>query len=283
MLPCICFYHSSDFDGKCSAAIVKKFFKNVVMYPINYDEYFPFDIVDNYEKVVMVDFGLQPFSQMIKLHDKVRDRLIWIDHHKTAIDEYQKYGKSFNGLREIGKAGCELTWEYFYPEEVMPKTVSLLGRYDVWDLHASKEVQPFQYGLKMANPNPGDDIWIELLNENDLLFDRILRDGRIIETYQKEVYKNYCDSCSFDMEWEGHKFLVANIMNVSSQLFDTKFDHEKYDAMMCFGFRGERWSISLYTDKKDIDLSVIAKKYNGGGHAGACGFSCDRLPFTLGR
>lgn len=33
--------------------------------------------------------------------------------------------------------------------------------------------------------------------------------------------------------------------------------------------------------KEHHDLSVIAKKYGGGGHRGACGFTADSIPFSL--
>ena len=38
---------------------------------------------------------------------------------------------------------------------------------------------------------------------------------------------------------------------------------------------GKIWTVSLYHAKHNtgIDLSEIAKKYNGGGHRGACGFT----------
>jgi nanoRNase/pAp phosphatase (c-di-AMP/oligoRNAs hydrolase) len=43
---------------------------------------------------------------------------------------------------------------------------------------------------------------------------------------------------------------------------------------MVFSFNGTMWNVSLYqnTLTESPDLSVIAKKYGGGGHAGACGF-----------
>ena len=46
-------------------------------------------------------------------------------------------------------------------------------------------------------------------------------------------------------------------------------------------FDGKCWSVSLYHAKhrKELDLSLIAVKYGGGGHRGACGFTCDKLPF----
>ena len=42
------------------------------------------------------------------------------------------------------------------------------------------------------------------------------------------------------------------------------------------------WTVSLYSNKQpEIDVSKIAKKYGGGGHAGASGFQCDELPFKI--
>lgn len=46
-------------------------------------------------------------------------------------------------------------------------------------------------------------------------------------------------------------------------------------------FDGRKWDVSLYhaDGKEQHDLSLIAVKYGGGGHRGACGFRSDKLPF----
>jgi nanoRNase/pAp phosphatase (c-di-AMP/oligoRNAs hydrolase) len=46
---------------------------------------------------------------------------------------------------------------------------------------------------------------------------------------------------------------------------------------MPFVFDGEQYTVSLYS--KTVDVSEIAKKYGGGGHKGAAGFQCKKLPF----
>jgi oligoribonuclease NrnB/cAMP/cGMP phosphodiesterase (DHH superfamily) len=64
-----CFYHD-DMDGKCSGAIVHKFFKvdrdftketgeECEFKRINYKDDFPFDSIQQNETVVIVDFSLQ--------------------------------------------------------------------------------------------------------------------------------------------------------------------------------------------------------------------------------
>ena len=49
--------------------------------------------------------------------------------------------------------------------------------------------------------------------------------------------------------------------------------------MIVFVYNGDKWKVSLYTKKDDIDVSIIAQKYGGGGHKKASGFRCDKLPF----
>ena len=51
--------------------------------------------------------------------------------------------------------------------------------------------------------------------------------------------------------------------------------------MLMFYTNGLKWVVSLYhaRHRTDLDLSVIAKNNGGGGHRGACGFSCYELPF----
>jgi nanoRNase/pAp phosphatase (c-di-AMP/oligoRNAs hydrolase) len=50
---------------------------------------------------------------------------------------------------------------------------------------------------------------------------------------------------------------------------------------MGFYFDGQKYNVSLYHSphNKQHDLSLIAVKYGGGGHKGACGFQADKLPF----
>jgi len=45
----------------------------------------------------------------------------------------------------------------------------------------------------------------------------------------------------------------------------------------------DKWTVSLYhaPGKEHHDLSKIAVIHGGGGHKGACGFTCSILPFSL--
>lgn len=280
-----CFYHSADNDGACSAAIVKYKYPDCQLIGFNYSDKFPFDEIEPNEKVYMVDVSLHG-KEMLKLYEMLRDNFIWIDHHKSKIDEIsEKQVKNTNknlnelikGIRQNGKAGCELTWEYIFPNDKMPEIIRLLGRYDVWDL--TENVLEFQYGFRINNTNPNNqNLWSNYFNNNELVYIDIDR-GKTILSYIKQENERYCSN-AFEIEFDGYKAIVVNRANANSQLFESIWDNTKYDIMITFSMGKKRnWNCSFYTDKEGIDVSKIAVKYGGGGHIGAAGCTFTELPF----
>ena len=77
----------------------------------------------------------------------------------------------------------------------------------------------------------------------------------------------------------GLKFLVCNQGFTNSQLFESKFDPNKHDAVMAIFYKGPEngWTISMYSPDQKQDVSIIAKKMGGGGHPCACGFQVKDL------
>lgn len=280
-----CFYHSADLDGQCSGAIVKMKYPECEMIGINYGDKFPWETIGQGEKVFMVDFGLQPYPEMRKL-DIVADPLIWIDHHKSAIEENEEWLKSGNdsilGIQQIGKGACELVWRYLWQDSenrTIPTFVKLLADYDVWD-HSDPRTLSFQYGMRQYDTNPeNQDFWRKFFDVERV--QQIVEQGSIILKYEISQNEKYVQSSAFETELDGLKCIAVNKMFTSSQLFDSIWDPEKYDAMLTFGFRNGQWAVSLYSDKDNVDVSVIAKNRGGGGHKGAAGFQCKSLPFQL--
>jgi len=279
-----CFYHSADLDGHCSGAIVKLKHPDCDMFGINYRDTFPWDNLKKDDLVYMVDFALQPFDDMVKLAGIVN--LVWIDHHKSAIESWEKSKLYVDGLKgarcfDNSQAGCELTWEYLFDTDV-PRAVKLLSEYDVWN-HSDADTLPFQFGLRMYETHPNEQsLWMQLFEINGLNpLDQIIGEGTIILSYQATENKKYCSACSFETELDGLKCIAINKMLTNSQIFNSVWNPEEYDAMLSFGWRKGAWTVSLYSDKPGIDVSAIAKNRGGGGHKGAAGFQCKELPFKL--
>lgn len=272
-----CFYHA-DMDGHCAGAIVFEAFKGKGEYfVINYNMPFPFDKIEKDETVIIVDFSLQENGNFDKLL-KITPNIIWIDHHKTAIEKHLHLNNILKGIRRDGTSGCELAWEYFFPDKPVPKIVALLGDYDVWTFKYGDNTNKLQTGIRLFNTHPDSPMW-SLWLDPDYDPEEEIRSGEIALKYRDNYYASLIKAWSFFTLFEGYKAICCNVGSTSSQLFDTV--KEDYDIMMPFIFDGRKWSVSIYTKKKEIDVSEIAKKYGGGGHKQAAGFQCDILPFIL--
>ena len=283
-----CFYHSADLDGHCSGAIVKMVYPECEMIGINYGDEFPWADIKQEEVVYMVDFSLQPFVPHMNRLSKVC-KLVWIDHHKSAIlDAKKEKWVIDNKTLKSGTGACQLVWEYLkyeitahgYSGAIMPTFIKLLAEYDVWD-HSDQRTLAFQYGVRQQKDTSPDnqDFWYSLFDAARV--QRIVKDGSTILKYQMLDNSKYASACAFETELDELKCIAINKMLTNSQLFDSIWDNKKYDVMLAFGWRKGQWVISLYSDKEGIDVGAIAKKRGGGGHTGAAGFLTNELPFDL--
>jgi len=273
-------YHD-DNDGRNSGYITNKYFKEKgitpELIPVNYN--LPIPQVEKDEQIVIVDFSLQ-IDEWVNLLN-ITKNIIWIDHHATAINKEGPQNE-LEGIRRVGPAGCELTWEYFYKSEPMPYFVRLVGDWDTWTFKYNPDTENFNSGLAIHNTHPASDIW-KLLHEEDNeniekpTLNQILETGKIIKLYQKNSSKEYIEAWGFKTTFEGYSAIAVNRGRASSKIFD---DSEgNHNLMIPFIFDGNQWTVSLYTKSKDIDVGLLAKKYGGGGHKQASGFICNELPF----
>lgn len=270
----ICFFHSVDFDGKASAAIAYQA-GTKTLYGINYGDKFPWELVQG-KRVLMVDFSLQPFSEMIKLNELCD--LTWIDHHKSALLDLRDSGVQIKGIQRDGTGACALTWEYLFTERPMPLAVQMLAEYDVWN-HTNPKTLPFQSGMRLKEWKPDDPDWEKLFYHN-VFTSFIVADGETILKYEQVQNRIRANALCFPVELDGLHCIAANQGLTNSKLFDSVWNSDEYDAMLTFSWHKDHWSISLYTDDRpDIDVSIIAKARGGGGHKNAAGFESKTLPW----
>jgi uncharacterized protein len=271
------FYHSADLDGHCSGAICKHQMPDAVLHGINYGDPFPWQVIQPRDVVYMVDFSLQPFSDMVRLNDACN--LTWIDHHITAINEHIQHGSPIQSYYLLTDyAACELCWKYLYGDP-LPLAVYWLGRYDIWkheDVPGSLE---FQYGMRLQQTLPANqEFWKSLFDKDNLVQD-IRRDGELLLSYEKVQNEKFASAYAFETEFDGLRCIALNKGFTNSLVFESVYDPNKHDAMLSFAYRGGKWTVSLYSTKPEIDVSVICKARGGGGHKGAAGFQCEVLPF----
>lgn len=283
----VCFHHT-DLDGKCSAAIVRRAHPDAVCIAVDYgdDTDALFKQVGPEDRVYVVDFcfyrGDDSGALMRDLAARCAD-LVWIDHHKSSIANCGHIG--LPGLRRVGTAGCELTWEHMNPGRRLPEPVRLLGRYDVWDRTDTKawdeRILPFQYGMRTKALPPEDPVWLAYLGDDPVLLDRTIAEGRVVLAYQRAQDAETIRGRGFETELDGHAAIACNTADKGSGLFATRYDPKRHDLMLAFGWDGRKWSVGIYTTKAGVDCSALAAKHGGGGHKGAAGFRCAELPFKM--
>jgi len=274
-----CFYHN-DLDGECSAAIVKKHWEGrselKEFIPMDYSKDVDFKNIKEHEEIVIVDFSFSE-NDMNKLIN-ITENVIWIDHHKTAIDKLSdfSYLKGIRGEGGKGKpAACKLTWDYFFNNLITPMAVLYISDYDSWT-YKIDTTREFKLGMDTENTNPLSFTWEDLFNSPDKE-NSIIDTGLIIDEYRKKQYSHIMASNGFTVEFEGFKGVACNAgPGINSELFETAPPH---DIMLPFYFNGEKFTVSIYSTNENIDCSEIAKKHGGGGHKGAAGFVCKSLPF----
>lgn len=272
------FFHG-DVDGLASAAIIdfflrrsKKKFKTREYHPIQYGDEFPFEKIEKDELVFILDYSIEP-EEMKKLLE-ITDQVYWIDHHVTAIEKYQKFNKYIKGLRSIKRSGAYLTWEFFATGEntsEMPQFIKYVDDFDRWIFKYDESLY-FNFGITLHSgfdpTNPL--VWDPLFEGDEEEMTNILRSGEIINSY-KEYYRRKVKF--YKINFEGLTFAAINTKG-NSKVFEFA-KTKSCDALMLWYFDGVNYNYSLYHEKnhKGIDLSKIASKYGGGGHAGASGFS----------
>jgi uncharacterized protein len=299
-----CFYHA-DLDGQAAGFCVHAWVgltdnKSTQFVEIDYKDRFPIETIEKDEQVWIVDFSIKP-EQMRELLTITKD-VTWIDHHKTAIDAYKDFEVPIKGLRLDGEAGCVLCWKYIhwfsgrgskpvvahdeFPEltrnEVaqiselqIPRMIELVGDRDIWAFEFGDQTRHFFSGSQLHDTKPDSEFWWKCLNDK-AFWDELLMSGKIIESYKSQTDKSINKSLGFECEFEGYKCFAINRGKISSDRLGERI--KQYDILLPYFHDGKKFTVSLYSEK--IDVSIIAKKYGGGGHKGASGFQCKELPFN---
>lgn len=309
-------HHSADFDGRFCREIAKKFRPDAELIGWDFGDK-PLIIPDG--PLYVLDLPLDaPFGFDYRKIGNERGPqhpagLVWIDHHKSSIESHPK---DIPGYRIDGVAACRLAWQWFshYQGEteiptskpaalkedyvnrtvLEPLAVRLAGEYDIWDKR-DPNADVFQFGLRSKDLSDYD--WKMLLDptvdatlagtgmdttNSDLACTVLLQNGHLLQRYQQANDKSVMNR-SFMMNFEDLKFLALNTPRCNSLTFASKDVPETgHDALMGFCWDGQKWKVSLYHAKHrtDLDLSLIATKYGGGGHKGACGFQAAKLSFA---
>lgn len=279
-------YHSRDCDGYASGAIVKmaaeEMNSKTMLIGYDYGQPFQWHLIQPNKAVVMIDVSL-PMDDMLKLAKHSGFQLTWIDHHISAIKDYErcilgvKMGGFCTAILNSEIAACEIAWHHYFPTRPLPTAIELLGMYDTWRNEQTNywqtDILPFQYGMRMHCTSP-ETFPYNILKDNDFVRD-VIKEGAAILKYQANVSASIMKG-AFEVDFAGHKAICVNASGLNSIAFKSVYDESKHDLMMPFFYTGQFWKFGLYSTKK-IDCSLIAKTFGGGGHFSASGWQIDNI------
>lgn len=258
-------------DGLASGAIVRRaLMPDVDLIEINYGDPIPWKEIEAASQIVLVDFSL-PIEDMKRLADG--REFVWIDHHKTAMEAMKDVAKEWQGKRDLGEAACVLTWQYYFPKMPVPKAIVLIGDRDIWRW-AEEHTGSFNEGLFHQDTHAeNDELWNPLLDNDADLINQLIEEGIILHAARLLNIQRQVSSIGHEIVFEGHKTLVVNARGTGEM--GDYINKSGYAIGYCYidNIQEGKLTTSVTLYSKVVDVSDIACKFGGGGHAGAAGFA----------
>ena len=167
----------------------------------------------------------------------------------------------------MNKSGATLAWEFFHPGKEAPKFIQYITDRDLWkwELPYSKE---FSAAFDMV---PYDFEEFEKF-EDDSVFDDAVKRGSYILAYSKTVVKKVCDKAA-SRKINDHNVLVVNSSHWMSEIGARLAPDCDFAMIWYYDHIDKILKISLRAFHDKIDVSEVSKRFGGGGHKKAAGFT----------
>ncbi len=284
-------FHYPCQDGLCSAWVVHKYHRenniDIELYPVSHGKTIDINMLKN-KKIIMCDYS--PSVEVLEQIEQVAQSVTILDHHVTAKNALEtKPYAIFN----MEKSGAGITWEYFYPDVPVPEFIQMVQDRDLWkwEISGSKE---FTAGLFTICATIDSNNFPELFNiftqmhtePTKVQFYKDL--GKIMSTITDNKAKALGDDhmgtvSNFVFQSKTYRVCVVNCFpDITSEAgnYISKSDQIDFAVLWRHHNPTGEFYVSLRSTG-DIDVSIIAKIFGGGGHPNAAGFNTKVFPPTL--
>jgi len=273
----LCIHHN-DSDGKLAGAIVKNYMNienhTCELIEVGYTNYkdklkhlLVNETVPHYDMVFIVDFSLEK-EEMETIKNNYY--LVWCDHHKSAKEKLEEMWEDINqpGIRNLDRCGALLTYEYLYKTRTSTKEINLVDDYDRWQHKLGEKTHWFAE----LNKNWSIERWIELITNSDTnKMEPLLEKGKMLFELKKERIEKII-STGLPVTFRNKKTLFINNSNIyDGSLLGNMICNNGYDIALKYGFNKDKVIFGL-NSIGELDVSIIAKEFGGGGHKNAAGF-----------
>lgn len=254
-------FHGNCTDGFTAAWVVWRYFnREAEIVPCNHGDPPP-DVKGRY--VIIVDFSY-PRAVLEKMASEA-SCLFLLDHHKTAEADLQGFPYC---QFDMTRSGARMAWDHYNPGVEPPALVAYVEDRDLWRwaLQGSKAVSAFTHSMKRDLVT-----WDGLAK---MTAEEMAFRGEAILTYQETQIDSLVRNAR-KVIIGGHEVLAVNSPVYQSEIGEKLAQGAPFGAVWYENKDGKKiWSLRSRRPT-GIDVSEVAKKYGGGGHAQASGFSGD--------
>lgn len=293
--PDIVIYHDPCLDGFTAAWAAKCRWPDAEYVGSNYGKPAP-DVAG--KNVLIVDFSYKRAD--LDALAQVAASIVILDHHKTARDDLEAFARfkdqpdrftlpvvssmiadlqrggypAVCALFDMERSGARLAWDFCFPDRLAPWLVLLVEDRDLWrfvwhdvtrdfGLRLSTEPKTFQRWNEVAAMLPVSGRWENCAYTDGGRAMRIYQDwlvGQIAAKAEiREIDKHWVPTvdCPYELASEvGHRLCQLH-------------PDREFAALRVHSANGTSYSLR---SANGFDVSVVAAKFGGGGHAGAAGF-----------
>ncbi len=242
----------------------------------------------NYSQMIITDLSF-PQETMLSFYYHFKENLILIDHHKRSDEEIDlalsKKNIKINGIRDPKYAACFLVWKYFKKDSA-PDFVKYIQDLDLWAFKLP-DTKYFIAGLEDFKGTFTKKTINYVLKHLDFDYfniekQKIIEKGKVVVEHQTKNIKEQLYYGKI-INFYGRKTFIINTLFFASVFADVFFKEKKYKNIEIIiiwykEYKTGKFKFSLRKRKESkVDLSLIAKDFNGGGHPGASAFTLNSL------
>lgn len=205
-----------------------------------------------------------PFAVLKRL-EGVNKNVVVIDHHISNKKDTERFPQN---VFDNGHSGSVLAWRYFHPKKEVPRLFLHLEDIDLWrwKLRGTREVIS-----ALALLDFSFEEWLPFIRKLEITegAHAIIAKGAVVNAYEKRLIERMTERPTL-VEFEGIRAYAVNSPVLTSEIADTLLKKLPPIAIVWRERDGEI-RVSLRSDGT-VDVSKLAARHGGGGHAKASGF-----------